>query len=186
MSVARIANRYAKSLIELAQEQQQLEEVRKEVGQLQQLMAQQRDLELLVKSPIVSEDKKEKVFKSLFEGNLNPMLMSFLLIIIRKKREQYLPEIFDAFVAQYNTLKEITPVRLITAVPVDTSFEEQVIRLMQEEFHKKTIDLTTTVEETLVGGFVLEFEDKRLDASVSHQLAALRKEFHKNIQFKNL
>lgn len=185
MSAIRIANRYAKSLLDLAKERQQLDATNKEVRELYQLIEDQRDLYLLVKSPIVSSDKKQKIFRALLEKQISELMMTFLEVVIQKKREPYLQEIFTAFIAQYNHLNNITPVQLTTAVPVDASFEQAVIDLMQKEYNKQTIELTTTIDEELVGGFVLQFEDKRLDASVAHQLESLRKSFHKNIQFKN-
>lgn len=185
MSVKRIANRYAKSLLDLARETKQLAPINTEVRDMLQLIEEQRDLYLLVKSPIVSEEKKVAIFRQLFEDKLSELMMTFLDIVIRKKRETFLLDIFQAFIEQYNALKGITPVTLTTAVPVNDDFQQQVIELMQQEFNKQTIELTTAVDDELVGGFVLQFEDKRLDASVAHQLEELRKEFHKNTQFKN-
>lgn len=185
MSAIRIANRYAKSLLDLAQDTKVLETINKEVRELNQLIEEQRDLYLLVKSPIVSEDKKSKIFHQLLEKQVSELMMTFLDVVIRKKREPYLLDIFAAFIEQYNALNNITPVTLTTAVAVGEDFEKAVIELMQKEYNKQTIELTTAVDESLVGGFVLQFEDKRLDASVAHQLEDLRKEFHKNIQFKN-
>lgn len=185
MSATRIANRYAKSLLDLAKDTEVLDTIHEEVRYLQQLVLDQRDLYLLIKSPIVSEDKKSKIFRALLEKQISELMMTFLEVVIRKKRERYLLEIFTAFIEQYNVLNHITPVQLTTAVPVNEDFAQAVVELMQKEYNKQTIELTRIVDEELVGGFVLQFEDKRLDASVSNQLEKLRKEFHKNIQFKN-
>ncbi len=185
MSVSRIANRYAKSLIDLSVEQKVLDKVHAEVLDLAQLLRDSRDLYSLAKSPIVKEDKKLSIFTTLLQGQISDLTMAFLRIVIQKKREPHLMEILQSFVDQYNVIKEITPVKLTTATAVNASFEQAVIELMQQQFGKKTIELTTTVNTDIIGGFTLEFDGQRLDASVASQLAGLRKEFHKNIQYKN-
>ena len=83
MSIARIASRYAKSLLDLAIENGKLEKVVDDIKLFQQTIGN-RDLYLLIKSPIVRSDKKEKVFKALFENKIDALTSSFYDIIIRK------------------------------------------------------------------------------------------------------
>src|SRR5262245_24542108 len=116
MSGERISARYAKSLIDLAIEQNKLEKIKEDVEYFQQA-AHVRDLHLLLKSPIIHASTKRKIFDKLFSA-FDPLSKTFLDIILRKGRESYLAEIADAFIEQYRTIKKISSVKLTTATPV--------------------------------------------------------------------
>ena len=100
MSITRIASRYAKSLLDLSLEQNKLEKILEDIKLFQAYLGN-RDLVLMFKSPIVNVGKKKAVVKALFDGKLDPLLLSFFDIILRKNREMYLPEIANEFVHQY-------------------------------------------------------------------------------------
>lgn len=174
MSVIRVAHRYAKSLVQLAKENESLESIHEEVLSIHELIDTSDDLKFLLRSPIIKQQKKQKIIQQVFKGNVSDTLMNFLNIVLAKGREGILPEILDAFVTEYNNIKGITPVIMTTAVPVDEEFGASVINILQKEFGLSQVELTQEVDEKLIGGLVLEFDHKRYDASVSHQLDRLR------------
>lgn len=177
MSSVRIASRYAKSLLDLAIEQNKLERILDDVKTFQQA-AEQRDFYLLLKSPIVKPSKKLDIFKALFADKFDTITNSFLNILVKKGRETFLPEIADAFMGQYKKLKKISTVKLTTAAPLTDSNKEAIKKKLQEsEATEDTIDLHVQVDEELIGGFVIEFDDRLYDASVAHKLEELKKEF---------
>ena len=99
MTDNRVAPRYAKSLLDLGIEQNKLDVLYDNMSALKSAL-QNRDLYLMVKSPIIHADKKISVFKSIFEGSFDKISQSFLDIITRKGRETILPEITDSFIKQ--------------------------------------------------------------------------------------
>jgi len=117
MSVSRISSRYAKSLIDFAQENNKLEEVRTDMALLDKAL-ESRDLVMLLKSPIVNELKKKEIFNVLFDGKLSDTTLGFLNIIMNKGREEYIPAISNEFEAQYKLMKGISEVKLTTATPI--------------------------------------------------------------------
>lgn len=180
MSVIRIASRYAKSLLDLAKEQNKLERILEDVKAFQKA-AGQRDFELLLKSPIVKTDKKQAIIKQIFGSKFDPLTMIFLDVILRKGRERYLGGVADEFVAQYRKEKHISTVYLTTAGPIDPeSLQIIKMQLMTSDVTDRNVDIKTKVDPDLIGGFVIEFDDKLYDASVSHKLELLRKEFSGN------
>lgn len=185
MSVQRIASRYAKSLIDLAIEQDKLEEVKGDIIAFNKA-TDNRDLYLLLKSPIINPSKKQEVLKALFDGKFSKMVMSFIQIIVNKNREKFLPEIADEFITQYKAHKHISTVKLISAVPLsDESVAKIKERLVASKTTDDQIEIETSVNPELIGGYVLEFGDRLYDASVAHQLDRIRKEFTKNDHIKN-
>ncbi len=186
MSVTRIASRYAKSVLDLAIEKGQLEEVLADMTSFKKA-TENRDLYLLLKSPIINVSKKQQVFKALFEGKQTELTAAFFDIILRKGREKYLPEIAEEFIVQYKKHKHISSVTLITATPLAAETVSKIKqRLVSSEATDDHVELETEVNEDLLGGFVLQFGDKLYDASVAHKLEQLKKEFSKNEYIKEL
>ncbi|MCS7037111.1 MAG: ATP synthase F1 subunit delta [Saprospiraceae bacterium] len=180
MSNHRIAARYTKSLIALAVERGELEAVHSDM-QLLDKAVQSRDFYLLMKSPIVPADKKLAVVKALFEGKVSALTLGYLQLLIRKGREAYLPEVAREFFNQYKAIRRITSVRIISAGPLSEAVLEQIKeRIRTSGLATENLEITTHIDPSLVGGFILEFDDKRYDASIASRLADLRAEYSKN------
>ncbi len=176
MSVIRIAARYAKSLLDLALDQNVLDEVVEDIqGFL--TMLKNRDLYLLVKSPIVNVDKKRAIFDELFGGKVNKITAAFFDIILRKRREQYLPEIATEFLNQYKEYKGISTVHITSAYPLSYATIEKIKQKLQSaNITKKEVEIKTSVDNSLIGGFVIRIDDKLIDASVAHRLKTIEKQ----------
>ena len=180
MSINRISARYAKSLLDLAVERNELEIVLKDIEALNEII-KIRDFYLLLKSPIINTGKKLSIFKAVFEGKANKTTLAFYELIIKKGRETYLPEIAVEFVEQYKNLKRISSVTLTTAVALDENLLTEIkSKLQKSPITKETIELTTKVNADLIGGFVIEVGDRLYDASVLYKLDQLKKEFKVN------
>jgi len=175
MSVIRIASRYAKSLLDLAKDQNAMDEVVSDMEGFSK-MVENRDLYLLLKSPIINAGKKADVFNALFEGKVNKLTKAFFDISLRKGRERYLPEIATEFLNQYKKMKGISSVKLTTASPISNAALEAIkAKLLASDVTDSAVEIETSVDESLIGGFVVEIGDKLIDASVSHKLAQLAK-----------
>src|SRR5688500_378663 len=117
----RIATRYAKSLIGLAEEKGKLDEVFTDMKHIDRTFENSRDLKLMFKSPIITSDKKLNVVKALFEGKVSEILFRFMTLMIKKGREAHFHEMVESFILQYNVIKEITPVKITSAVKLDAA-----------------------------------------------------------------
>ncbi len=177
MSSYRIASRYAKSLIDLATEQSKLDKVVEDMTYFAEV-SKLKDVALLLKSPIITSDKKGKVFDAIFGDKIDKLTYAFLNIILRKGREAYLVDIASEVISQYRIIKGISIVHIVSA---ETLSKEALNAIQQKLIASKlthaNIEFKTTVDKSLIGGFVISFEDKLYDASVKHQLDLLRKVF---------
>ncbi|WP_298740848.1 ATP synthase F1 subunit delta [uncultured Chitinophaga sp.] len=181
----RLASRYAKSLVDLAAEKGQLEAVRADMQVLQQIIRGNRDVANLLKSPIIKPDKKQQILTAIFENRISTISNAFIKLLVIKGRESNLPEITTAFEKQYNQLKNISNVKITTAVPIDAAVLG-AIRQKVEAGTDKKIELEIAVEPDLIGGFVLETEDRLYDASVLRDLKDIKKQFTQNIYTPNI
>ena len=180
MSVIRIASRYAKSLLDLAKDQNAMDEVVSDMEGFSK-MVENRDLYLLLKSPIIKIGKKAEIFDILFEGKVNKLTKAFLDIVLRKGRESLLPEIATEFLNQYKMSKGISSVTLTTATPISADALETIkAKLLASTATDQVVDVETKVDESIIGGFIVEIGDKLIDASVSHKLAELAKAMTNN------
>jgi F-type H+-transporting ATPase subunit delta len=185
--MSRVSARYAKALIDLAVERNQLEKV---YGDIQGFIeiSKNRDFANMLQSPIVKSDKKQSIFNAIFGKTIDATTKAFFEIIINKGREPELSGIANAFVDQYKIIKNISSVTLTTA----SKISEEMVASIRGQLEKSgvisgnNVELETKIDVDIIGGFVLEFEDKLYDASVANQLNQLKKEFSKNAYIKNV
>ena len=113
----------------------------------------------MLKSPVITADKKYKIIQVLTEDKISKTTQTFIKLITSKNRESNLPEIINAFIEQYNRIKGIHKVKLTTATPVSDEIKNSFITKI-ESSSINNIELETIVDEKLIGGFVLEMEGK--------------------------
>jgi F-type H+-transporting ATPase subunit delta len=176
----RLATRYAKSLIDLAIEKAQLEKIFADMQWLQQVCKQSRDFANLLKSPVIKPEKKQKVVEAIIKNNVSDMTALFVRLLIAKGRENNLPEIITAFINQYKQYKNIYTVKLATATPLNNDLKNAIIDQIRKTSEMQDIELETTVNEDLIGGFVLQAGDKLIDASVAYDLKQIARQFENN------
>ncbi|HTL08485.1 MAG TPA: ATP synthase F1 subunit delta [Chitinophagaceae bacterium] len=182
----RLAGRYAKSLIDLATEQQQLETVYKDMQFLQSICRNNPEFVKVLRSPVVNSDKKQSILSAITDGRISTLTALFNKLLISKTREEYIPEIVTAFIAQYNEIKEIHTVKLTTATPVSEEVKNAVVAKIKAETSLQNIELETSVREELIGGFVLEFNNNLVDASIERDLRDIKKQFSQNIYIQQI
>jgi len=173
MNVTLIAERYAKALFEMALEKQALEEVNKDVSGLVTLIRESRPLKLFLKAPIINPGKKRVIMDEILKG-FNPVTIAFINLLVSKRREMTIPEIVIQFIEQYNRYKNIVILRVKTAVPLDKGLREQISSVMAS-YTKANIEIIEEVDETMIGGFVLSWDDKQYDASILKQIERMKK-----------
>ncbi len=180
-----VASRYAKSLIDLAIETKQLEEVRNDMLLVNHVCLQNHEFINLLQSPVVKTDKKLAIFKAIFDGKISKITVAFLNLIATKRRESYIYDISKSFDEQYKLYKNITTVKVESAVALDADSKKQILALVKKTVSGE-IDLIEKTDTTLIGGFVLTINDSQLDHSVKRKLNDLRKTFSGNQSLPNL
>ncbi|MCP4553355.1 MAG: ATP synthase F1 subunit delta [Bacteroidetes bacterium] len=183
MKQTRIANRYAKALFDLALEQDILESVKPDMDLVASVCEQNKDFRLMLHSPIIYTDKKEKIISLIFEKHFQQISLYFLHLITRKNREAFIEPIAKQFIEQYKEYKNITTAVLSTAVKIDQNINEEVVELLEDQT-KGEIELIESVKEELIGGFVLAYKDFQYNASVQKQIKELKKEFDTNLYIR--
>ena len=182
MSVARIASRYAKTLIDLSIEQKKLDRILEDVHSFNVVTKESKDFYNFLKTPIIQKDKKQAIIKTLFEKKYDDLTMKFLLLLISKQREKYLPEIANEFILQYKLLKHITTVQVTSAVELSKEALQQIEKKLKDgDLTGETVEFETKVDPDLIGGIIIEFNGRVYDATISHRLDKYKKNFGENL-----
>ena len=176
----RLAYRYAKSIIGLAIEQGQLEDVYADMQWLQGVSKSNRDFVNLLRSPIINADTKKKIIQAVTAGKLSKLTTAFNNLLVTKGRESFLPEIATAFITAYKEHKDIRTIQLTTAVPVSNSTKTAIVNQVKKTAGFDHVELEEKVDPELIGGFVLQIGDQLVDASVAYDLRAVARQFENN------
>ena len=180
MTNPRLAQRYAKGLLDLAKELDKLDAVHDDIILLNSVCRQSREFVVMLKSPVISADKKYKIIQVLTGDKISKTTQTFIKLITSKNRESNLPEIIKAFIEQYNRIKGIHKVKLTTATPVSDEIKNSFITKIESSSSINNIELEAIVDEKIIGGFVLEMEGKLVDASILRDLNDVKKQFQNN------
>lgn len=172
-----VATRYAKALLELAVELKKVDSVAGDMSYLLSVSEASYDFELLVSSPIVRSDKKIAIFEKIFE-QFEDVTMSFVRLITKNRRESLLPAIAEAFGRQVLEHKGIVSVTIKSAQKLDDKTKDLILGKIQNSM-TGTPEITEIIDEELIGGFVVQMGDTRIDASVASQFANLKQRLTK-------
>jgi len=172
--ISNIAVPYAKALFDFALERDAMDSVHKDMQALSSLCKSNRDFLLMLKSPILKTEKKQKILKAIFQDSISEITRGFLKIITAKKRESLLPDMALAFVDLYKDYNGILTTYVKTAVPLTEEIRGKILEVMNTQT-TGNIDLVEEVKEELIGGFVLQWKDMQYDASILNQVNKMRK-----------
>ena len=161
MNAGLIPSRYANALLLFAKEEREEKRIYEEAQAL------------------IDALQSEEGLARCIEGLSEPM-RRFITLVIRNKRVEFLPAIMRSYRALYRKEHGIIRAWLTTATE-NPGLVEKLALLMKEQGFTK-VDFKPEVDPKLIGGFIIQIEDKRLDASISSQLKNIRKELEENIR----
>ncbi len=176
MSEIKISKRYARALFEFATEQKKVEEVKNDMEYVYQLCEVSTDFVKLLKSPVIKVSKKVEIIKAVFDGKLSELSSQYLEIIAKSRRETFIPAIAKQYIASYNESIGLKIVDLETAYDMDDKLKQQIIKALSEQTGKQ-IQLNEKINEDLIGGFIINMDNRQYDASIRARLTKLKAEF---------
>ena len=168
-----LAQVYARSLFQVAREQNKLDLLREQLGQLADAISSNRELQTFFFSPYVSTEEKQSALERVLDG-ADPVFVNFLKLLIENHR---MPVIFRIR-AQYERMWEeenrTLPVEITSAVELDKATTDSVGQAIGERTGRKVM-LATRVDADILGGIVVRVGNSILDASIRNRLEQLRR-----------
>lgn len=175
MDEGKIAGRYAKALLNLADDKKVTELVSNDIKMIYHFFEIVPRFGQVLESPVIKISEKRAFFSEVFSKNVNPATYSFLMLLLTNHREAYLKNISRIFLESCRQEAGYKEAKLISAVEIDPATVDQFRVFIRKHFNSE-VDLTCTVDEKLIGGFILQVEDQQIDASVSAKLKKIKRE----------
>lgn len=178
MAGSRAAIRYAKAVLSLASDNKVADKVNADMKQIASAIATNRDLNAMLQSPVVRSSDKLSVLKAVF-GDANNATTNLINTLITNKRIALLGDVANKYNHLYDALRDTQVAKVTTATPLTKDLEKKVLAKVKELTGKST-EIMNTVDESILGGFVLRVGDLQYDASIANKLNKLKREFTLN------
>lgn len=175
MSTSRIASRYSRSLIDMANTGGKLDAVKSDMEAVAAICAESKDLRNLLRNPIVSAENKKAVLAKVFSGT-DKISQDFIAYLTDKRRESELANVASQFIAAYNEMKGIASATVVSATALSDESMAQMRSYVGGLLGKTDIELNNEVDASIIGGVIIKHEDKLMDRSVSKELREIRKQ----------
>ncbi len=170
------ARRYAQAFLETAIEKGILEDAKKDMNQIGELIKSSKELRLFLKSPLVKLEQKKGALDEIFGSNVHALTAKFLDLLLQKNREGLLEYITKHFTDLYNIHHGIIEVDVTSAFKLD---DKQVsgMKSQLEAATGKKVQMNQTVDKELIGGIMVRIDDTVIDGSVKFKLNQLKEQF---------
>jgi len=179
MLQSRAAKRYAKALIELAAERDILQQVDSDMRFISSSIDENPELRNLLHNPIINGQVKQDALQG-FYGDLSPLALDIIRVLVENKRIELLQDVADQYIILYEQLKQEDVAEVTTAIVLDKALEKKVLQKLKA-ITGNTVSLNNTIDESILGGFILRIGDIQYNASIASKLENLRREFSKTI-----
>jgi len=185
MSELTVAARYAKAIIDLAEEQKLVEPIKGDMELFLHTLKANPELKAVLANPIVSHSKKVKILDEIFASKVNKASLAFFKLMVNKSRGEVLYATAGEFINLYDIKKHIIHASVVSATTLSDANKQKMIADIQTATGG-TVKLDAKVDPSLIGGFVLTVGDRQIDTSIASDLHKLKKEFaHRVIPVKN-
>ena len=172
MDIGVISVRYARALLKSAIAGQLEDKVYQEMMTLAKSYLEVPQLRQTIDNPMLSKDKKEALLLTALGENPSALARSFVSLVLKEDRENVIQFMANSYVTLYRKQKNVIRGKLTTAARVSAQ-TEQKMRQMVESKTNGTVEFETEVDPDIIGGFILEYDTYRMDASVRTKLNSI-------------
>lgn len=177
MSEIRMSSRYANVLLHLAIKKNVLDDLYNNMKLLRSVLLENKNFLLVLKNPFISSDKKKKVFDSIFLNKFNDLMFSFFDLLILRGREIYIFDIIENFLLKYNKYCLIKDVKIITTFKLSDSLKGKFKNVVKKITFCNKVNVIEYIDSSLIGGYILIIDDKKIDESIKNKLRILKLNF---------
>lgn len=178
MAVGVISVRYARALLKCAMELNQEDQVYQEMITLADQYNHVPELRSTIDNPMLEKNKKQALLQAACGKNLSELTARFIQLVLQEGRENVMQMMATSYITLYRKQKNIISGRLITATTVTPEVEQKMKHMVQSK-SQGTVEFQTEVDPDIIGGFILEYDSYRMDASVQTKLHNILKELKK-------
>lgn len=178
MDLGLISVRYARALLKAGIEAKEAEKVYADMQTLAQNYSQMPALRITIDNHMLSNAQKESLLLLATGGEPCELTKRFVALVLKEDRESIMQFIANSFITLYRKHNNLISAKLTTASEIDSKTEDKLRQLVEGRTNGK-VDFQTDVDPEIIGGFVLEYDTYRMDASVKKQLNAILSNLNK-------
>jgi F-type H+-transporting ATPase subunit delta len=168
-----VADVYAQSLFELAQESGTLSETAKELTEISIVLSGFPELTKLLTLPTVTAAEKQQIIVSIFSGRVSEMSEHFLIILASNRRVSYFDKIAAAYFKRFHAAEGLVDAEVTAPVELTEAQKDAVIKKLSDKYKKK-VKLHCAVDPSLMGGMVVTVNGRTFDGSVKNKLEEIK------------
>lgn len=183
MNLGIISRRYATALYMYAHKHGKDKQIYKEAIKLSNSFLQFEALPRTLANPVLPAAQKEKLLVLCSGGEVSDEFLNFIRLVIRRKREEFLQVISLMYQDIYRKERKLLHVDIVTAVPIDKKTEKEIVDRLEQLTHE-TVDIVTTVDPEIIGGYIMRWDTYRWDASIRSQLRQIKKELKETVKIE--
>jgi len=172
MDIGVISMRYARALLKSATDAKLDDNVYQEMMTVSKSYIDVPALRQTIDNPMLSKDKKEALLLIAAGEKPSALTRSFISLVLKADRENMIQFMANSYVTLYRKQKNVIRGKLTTAARVSAE-TEQKMRQMVESKTNGTVEFETEVNPDIIGGFILEYDTFRMDASVKSKLNSI-------------
>lgn len=176
----RAAIRYAKAVLDQANHAKISEVVFGDMKSIQETLAGSKELRVVLQSPVVKAEDKKQALIQIFEKN-SDVTKGLIQILSSNKRINLLGSVAGAYVDLYNNSKGVKVATVTTAVAITPEIQATVLSKVKQMTGSENVTIHNTIDERIIGGFILRVGDLQYNASIANQLGNLKREFSKSL-----
>lgn len=169
MDIGVISVRYARALLKSATDAGMEDQLYQEMQRLARSFVDVPQLRFTIDNPMLPGEKKEELLLTAVGSNPSALAKSFISLVVREGRESMIQFMANSYITLYRKQKNIIRGKLTTAVSVSPAIEQKM-RQMVESKTNGAVEFETEVNPDIIGGFILEYDTFRMDASVQSKL----------------
>ena len=178
--MSRAAIRYAKAVLQHANDTNATQQVFEDMNTVHDTIAASKELRNMLKSPIVKGNDKKEALLAIFK-NQSETTHGLVKVLVDNKRSNILGGVAKSFISLYNEAKGVKVAQVTTAIVLTGDLEAKVLAKVKELTGRDLVTIENSVDESIIGGFILRVGDLQYDASIANQLGNIKREFSKSL-----
>ena len=173
MDLGLISVRYARALLKASVEAQNSDKVYADMQTLATSYAEVSALRATIDNPMLSKSQKGNLLAAAMGGTSFELTKRFIGLVLDEGRENIMQFIANSFITLYRKQNNLIKARLVTASAPSQQVEAHLKQLVGSKTSGSKVEFVSEVDPDIIGGFVLEYDTYRMDASIKTQLKAI-------------
>lgn len=175
MDIGVISVRYARALLKCSTEASLEDKVYQDMQTLAKSYINVPELRFTIDNPMIAKESKEALLKAAAGNEANKLTEDFIKLVLKEDRENVMQFIANSYITLYRKQKNVIRGKLTTAAEVTPAMEQKMRQLVESKTNG-TVEFETEVKSDIIGGFILEYDTYRMDASVKTKLNSILKQ----------